>query len=312
MRMTLHGSPPTEMHDAILAAGFVVSERAEVVLHWQAAGEPAQPGAIVLVSDLSRLSDALQSDALAVIVASEAKAVTLQLQRWVQQHAQQHQSKTTRRLQEHRLSTVKKLHEEVLRTTTQPIVASDQSGQIVIFNQAAVELLGYNIDYACSHLHVSDIYANPTEARRVLAEIRCSPDGYLHRFSVRVRARSGAHIAAYLSATEILSERGEPIYTLGILQDRRIELALRRRLDTASEQVLSSERRASGASATRVAIHELNQPLTALMGAVELLDMRTDISNEVRERLNRMYDQLERMAEIVRGLGGGITPQESL
>lgn len=312
MRMTLHGSPPPEIRDAIQAAGFEVSDRPSVVLHWLSEGEPPKSGAIVLVSDLSRLTEALQSSALAVIIASEAKAVTLQLERWQQQRqAERHPSLAARRTQEHRMYLLKKLHEEVLRTSTQPIVASDQSGQVVIFNQAAVGFLGYSVDYACSHLHVSDIYANPTEARRVLSEIRCSPDGYLHRFTVRVRARSGEHIEAYLSATELLSEQGEPLYTLGILQDRRTELALRRRLEAASEQVLHSERRASNASATRIAIHELNQPLTALMGAVELLDMRTDLTREVRDRLNRMYDQLERMAEIVRGLGGGITTQES-
>ena len=311
MRMTLHGSPPPEIRDAIQAAGFVAGDRSEVALHWLVGDEPAKPGAIVLVSDLQRLSEVLQSEAIAVIIASEAKAVTLQLERWQQQHAKRHRSQAARRSQDQRLYTIKKLHEEVLRTTSQPVVASNQDGQVVIFNQAAVDLLGYGIDYACSHLHVSDIYANPTEARRVLAEIRCSPDGYLRRFSVRVRARSGEQIAAYLSATEILSEQGEPLYTLGVLKDRRSELALRARLEAASEQVLNSERRASDASATRIAIHELNQPLTALMGAVELLDMRPDLTREVRDRLNRMYDQLERMAEIVRGLGGGITPQES-
>jgi len=160
-------------------------------------------------------------------------------------------------------------------------------------------------------MHVSDIYANPTEARRVLAEIRCSPDGYLNRFSVRVRARSGEQIPIFLAATEVIGDQGESAYTIGTLQDRRTELGLRRRLEAASKQVLHSEKRASVAIATRIAIHELNQPLTALMGAVELLDMRSDISDEVRDRLNRMYDQLNRMAEIVRGLGGDINTLES-
>ena len=160
-------------------------------------------------------------------------------------------------------------------------------------------------------MHVSDIYANPTDARRVLAEIRCSPDGYLRNFSVRLRARSGEQLPMLLSATEVLSDRGEASYTIGILQDRRTALALRRRLEAASEQVLRSERRASSATTTRNAIHELNQPLTAVMGAVELLDLRTDLSDEVRNRLDLMYVQLDRMADIVRGLGGGLPSPES-
>ena len=126
-----------------------------------------------------------------------------------------------------------------------------------------------------------------------------------------MRARSGEQIPVLLHATEVLSDQGAPTYTIGILQDRRAEQALRRRLEDASKQVLLSERRVSGANATRVAIHELNQPLTALMGTVELLDLRPDVTDEVRNRLDRMYELLERMAGIVRGLGGGIPPQES-
>ena len=47
--------------------------------------------------------------------------------------------------------------------------------------------------------------------------------------------------------------------------------------------------------------HELNQPLTSVMGIVELL-MATDRSESEVDRLERAYEQLERMAEIVRDL----------
>ena len=83
------------------------------------------------------------------------------------------------------------------------------------------------------------------------------------------------------------------------------------RLEAASKQVIHSEERASDAVTIRVAVHELNQPLTALMGTVELLEMRSDLPAGVCGKLTRMYDQLDRMAEIVRGLGGGIQAQES-
>ena len=41
------------------------------------------------------------------------------------------------------------------------------------------------------------------------------------------------------------------------------------------------------------------------------MDMRSDLADEVRSRLDSMYDQLDRMAELVRGLGGDISSPES-
>ncbi|MFT5684728.1 MAG: PAS domain S-box-containing protein [Myxococcota bacterium] len=310
MRMTLRGNPPDDILAAISAAGFQASPSPEVVFHWLQ-DEPPEPGAVVLLSNPDRLTEVLASEAAEVFLVVSPQAVQLQLSRWRRQQATLHRLRSERRALGQKGRALKRLQTELLMTSPQPILASDRVGKIVIFNRAAVELLGYSSDYACSQMHVSDIYANPTEARRVLSEIRCSPDGYLPRFSVRIRARSGEQLPVYLAATEVLGDQGEPTYTIGILSDRRVELALRNRLEAASEQVLSSEQRASGVTSTRIAIHEMNQPLTALMGAIELMDMRKDLSDEVRSRLNGMYDQLDRMAEIVRGLGEGISLKES-
>lgn len=310
MRMTLRGRPPDDILTAIKAAGFQAGASPEVVLHWLGDEEP-EPGAVVLLSDLDRLEEVLASAAIEVVLALTSKAVLLHLSRWHRQHSTLLRVRSERRAMEKKVRSLKQLKAELLQTSPLPILASNRVGKVVIFNKAAAALLGYSSDYACSQMHVSDIYANPTDARRVLAEVRCSSDGYIHGFSIRIRARSGEQIPIFLSATEVLSDQGESTYTIGILSDRRPELALRSRLEAASRQVILSEKRASGAATTRAAIHELNQPLTALMGSIELMDMRSDLADEVRSRLDSMYDQLDRMAELVRGLGGDISSPES-
>ncbi|MDG1480958.1 MAG: PAS domain-containing protein [Myxococcota bacterium] len=310
MRMTLRGSPPDDILAAIEAAGFQASTSPEVVLHWLG-DEAPEPGAVVLFSSIDRLEEVLASGAIEVVLALTPRAVLLHLTRWRRQQSSHQRTRSERRSMEQKVRSLKQLKAELLQTSPLPILASNRVGKIVIFNQAAAALLGYSSDYACSQMHVSDIYANPTDARRVLVEIRCASRGHIHGFAIRIRARSGEQIPIFLSATEVLSDQGESAYTIGILSDRRPELALRSRLDAASKQVILSEQRASGVTTTRIAIHELNQPLTALMGSIELMDMRSDLADEVRTRLNSMYDQLDRMAEIVRGLGGEISSQES-
>jgi PAS domain S-box-containing protein len=311
MRMTLRGNPPDDYLSAITGAGFQASTSPEVILHWLLDGEAPEQGAVVLIQSPERLVDVLESGAAAVILATTPRATQLQLDRWRQQQEEHDSLRGAQRTLKTKLQAAQRLQVELLQTSPLPILAANQTGQLILFSRAASEMLGYSSEYACSQMHVSDIYANPTEARRVLAEIRCSPNGYLHRFSVRLRARSGEQIPVFLSATEVLGDQGEFAYTIGVILDRRVELGLRSRLEAASEQVLLSEKRASGVTSTRIAIHEINQPLTALLGAIDLLDMRTDLPEEVRDRLGRMVDQLDRMAEIVRGLGGGIPPQES-
>jgi signal transduction histidine kinase len=47
--------------------------------------------------------------------------------------------------------------------------------------------------------------------------------------------------------------------------------------------------------------HELNQPLTSVMGIVEIM-LAAERPESEEQRLERAYEQLERMAEIVRDL----------
>ena len=44
------------------------------------------------------------------------------------------------------------------------------------------------------------------------------------------------------------------------------------------------------------------QPLTAVMGSLEILELRADLPDDVKARIDRAYGQLERMARIVRAV----------
>jgi PAS domain-containing protein len=206
------------------------------------------------------------------------------------------------------LQSTRDLLGRLIDATPDPVMAADGRGGVLVFNRAAEAALDYEGAWARQHLHVSDVYADPADARRVLAEIRASPSGILRSYPVRLRARSGAAVPVHLSAAEVYAADGMPVATVGIFADQRQRLSLQDRLDTATTQLILAERRATALEAVGRAVHELNQPLTTAIGALELLEMQPELPDAARPRIARVYDQLDRMASLVRSLAAAAHP----
>ena len=51
------------------------------------------------------------------------------------------------------------------------------------------------------------------------------------------------------------------------------------------------------------AAHVINQPLSVLLGSIQLLSRDTELAPAQRERLNRIYEAGQRIGEIVRKIG---------
>ncbi|MDP2311217.1 MAG: PAS domain-containing protein [Pseudomonadota bacterium] len=185
-----------------------------------------------------------------------------------------------------------------------PLIVADLTGRILLFNAAAERALGYPENEACGHLHVTDLYHHPEEARRVGRRLRglTAEGAGAHaqaRFDVTLRARNGELIPVRLSASLLRGPDGAECASLGVFEDRREYVALDKRLEDAAVQVETVERRTVGVVAVASAVHEMAQPLTAAMGNVEMLLLETQLPEAVTLRLKRTYDQLERLGAIV-------------
>jgi PAS domain-containing protein len=198
------------------------------------------------------------------------------------------------------LQSTRDLLGRLIDATPNPVMATDMRGRVLVFNRAAEAALSYESKWARENMHATDIYVNPGDARRILAEIRGSPSGIIANIETRLRARTGEQIPVMLSAAEVYAADGMPMATVGVFQDQRLELALRNRLEETTEQLIASEKRAAAIEVAGAAAHELNQPLTAVMGSLEMLEMRPDLHDDVHRRIGKAYEQLERMADIVR------------
>ena len=105
-----------------------------------------------------------------------------------------------------------------------------------------------------------------------------------------------------LSAAIVYAD-GQEIATVGILTDLRDRLRMEQRLAQAQEKLDISERQAAIAELAGTTAHELNQPLTSIMGYAELLLRKLDQEDPRHRGISTIYQEAERMAEIVRKIG---------
>jgi PAS domain S-box-containing protein len=191
----------------------------------------------------------------------------------------------------------------LLDATPDPVMAADPRGKVLVFNRAAEQALGYDAAWVRENMNVADIYAEHGAARRVLAEIRNSPNGICRGLEVNLRGRGGQPIPVRLTAAEVYAADSRPVATVGVFQDQRPEQSLEQRLRATTGQLMEAEGRLQALDLLAAATHEINQPLTAAMGLLEISLLRTDLPEDVQRRVERSYQQLERIAATVKRLG---------
>lgn len=196
----------------------------------------------------------------------------------------------------------KSLLDSLLATIPSPAVVADMEGRILLFSAAAEEVLGYSAAEARRELLVQDLFVDSNAVESVLDTLTEEPGRRLRGRRVRLRAQDGESVPAQLSARWITGEDGEPVAWLAVLQDRRELSNLETRLNHSTDRLIASEKRTTTMEVAGAAAHHLNQPLTSIMGSIELLANRRDLPPDVRRRVHQIYDQLERMARAVREL----------
>ncbi len=197
-----------------------------------------------------------------------------------------------------------KLLVNLVEHSADAIVAADMSGIIMVFNRSAEQLFGYASLEVIGQFDVSNVYlpGGAQEMMRILRSKDLGEPGYVHNLQTEVLARDGQIIPVSLSAA-ILYEGDEEIATVGMFQDLRQRLALESRLQEMAAQLVESEKQAAVAALAGTAAHELNQPLTTIMGLVEMLQFACEDNEQLSGQLDRVYAETERMSAIVRRIG---------
>jgi PAS domain S-box-containing protein len=202
------------------------------------------------------------------------------------------------------LQRTKQFQENLIDSSVDAIIAADMKGNIIVFNKGAERIFGYRSEEIINKLHVTNLYPSGV-AYEVMELLRREGDGgkgYLSTTRKEVINKSGEIVPIHLTAW-IVMENGKEVATAGIFTDLRERLKIERKLSQAQEKLLRTEKQAMIAELAGATAHELNQPLTSVLGYTELAKRKLDSQEEVGRILDIILSETERMADIVRKIG---------
>ncbi|MDW7774447.1 MAG: ATP-binding protein [Desulfobulbaceae bacterium] len=169
------------------------------------------------------------------------------------------------------------------------IVATDDRGSIVIFNEAAEKIFGYMRKNVIGKMDVADLYppGRSGEVREDLNGDEYGGGGKLVNYETTIVNSAGKEIPVWLSAN-ILYEEDKVQGTVMFLQD----LTERRRLE---KKVLESERLATVGLVAAYISHEIKNPLMVISGFAHKVLCDIDQDEKNRERLGIIINEVNRL-----------------
>jgi len=181
--------------------------------------------------------------------------------------------------------------------STDIVVATTRDGKVDYYNDGAERGLGYTPEEIMGD-HVSRLYKDVDEAKRVMAAMR-SPDhggvGIVETFETCFLSKDQEEIPVAISGTILYNDAGEEDGTIGYAKDLR-DILHRDQLATLGEVAIGLS-------------HEINNPLAVILNQAELLEQdvyelaaERDTSVET-ERLDAIRREVGRIAQILERLG---------
>ena len=209
---------------------------------------------------------------------------------------------TQRKLMEKELREAYDFMNKIVQSSPNAITATDMKGNILIYNQAAEETLGYRASDVIGKMNIRKIYPEGV-ARKVMQMLRSDKSGESGRLNtypmVYVR-RDGEVVEGNLSAAIIYDANGKEIASVGSFVDLRDRLQMERALRDTQEQLLQSEKLAAMGRLTSQIAHELNNPLYGIMNTLELLKTEIPADNKRRKILEMALSETIRLSDLLR------------
>ena len=206
---------------------------------------------------------------------------------------------------EDELTKTKEFLERLIASAVDAIVAADAvDGHIILFNHGAENLFGRPAGEAVDKLTLADLFPEDEyeELLRQLHGPGAGGHGRLEQTHLHARDALGQHLPVSLTASTILEDDRE-VAVVAILTDLREQIQIQERLAIAQEKLEVTEKQALIAELAGTTAHELNQPLTSVMGYAELLTKKAGEDSPFHRPIQVIMQEAERMAEIVRKIG---------
>ncbi len=193
--------------------------------------------------------------------------------------------------------------QNLIRNASDPVIAADMLGRIIIFNDAAAEATGYSVEEALSSLNIRNFYQadGAYEIMRKLREDSHGGKGKLKKFRIMVRGKDDREIPISLYAS-IVYENGLEVATIGIFHDLREQIHMQKKLEKTQLQLLQSEKMASLGKLAAGVAHQLNNPLGSITLYAKLMLEEYGLEAGAKEDLEMIIRDAERCRDTVKEL----------
>lgn len=183
---------------------------------------------------------------------------------------------------------------QLIDTVNAVIVALDKDGKYTHFNDTAEVLTGYHREALLGRPFEDLAMENQREEARKLWDKIWSAEKTID-FEFPISTKNGEERLIIWSTAEDLDIRLQKVGVVLVGQDITRQRELEHSLNQAKKLA------ALGTMVSGVA-HELNNPLTAVIGFSELLILDQSIDQKIREDLKTIHEQGQRCREVVDGL----------
>ena len=209
---------------------------------------------------------------------------------------------TQRKLMEKELQEAYDFMNQIVRSSPNSIMATDMTGNIMIWNRAAEETLGYSANEVIGKMNIRKIYPEGM-ARKVMQMLRSTkygPEGRLRSYPMLWVRQDGEVVEGTMSAAMIYDAKGNEVASVGSFVDLRQRLEMERALRRTQEQLLQSEKLAAMGRLTSQVAHELNNPLYGIMNTLELLKTEVSPQSKRRKILEMAHSETIRLSDMLR------------
>jgi PAS domain S-box-containing protein len=199
------------------------------------------------------------------------------------------------------LTATKDFLENLIDQSVSGIVACRMDGVVILFNRSAEEMTERSLRDGANTLQLGDLIDDMSYAE-LLKRLRSDDHGgrgILAPSTLALRNRSGDKVPVRATAS-LLTEDGQETAIVALFEDLRGELQLRGELEVHAAQAAEMQGALLMAS---TAAHELNQPLTAIIGFAEMAQSALEEDHRARRSVDRVVAAAERLAQRVRDLG---------
>jgi len=191
----------------------------------------------------------------------------------------------------------------LIKSAVDGIIASDMTGEILIFNDAACEISGYEVGEVIGKLDIREIYPDDG-AKHIMKMLRSDAyggKGTLRSCRVEIQKKTGEIIPISLNAA-IVYDGDKEVATLGFFHDLRETLEIEAELERTNVQLLQAEKMASIGELAAGVAHQLNNPLGGITLFTQLVMEEYTLPPGAVKGLNRILDNAKRCRSIVKEL----------